>query len=109
MSDLRIEDWAFTTTSEFVAPECSTVRIHGLAYGHPKLPDGSKVGVGPVAVSLERFVSFSGKLWKLGEPAEGMTPELLLKRWGEVSVGRMANGYPILNLETERALGINAC
>lgn len=105
---LRIEDWAFITTSEFVAPECSTIYMVGVAFGHPDRPDGVKVQTAPVAVSLERFVSFSGKEWKLGEPAEGMTPELLLKRFGEVSVGRMLSGYPIVNHKTEKAMGVEA-
>jgi hypothetical protein len=98
---MKLEDWAFITTSEFVAPECSAIYMVGYVHGHPNLPNGTNIKTGPVAVSHKGFVSFSGKYWELGEPAEGMTPELLMKRWGEVSVGRMLGGNPILSQKTE--------
>lgn len=91
-----MHNWSFTTTSPFCPPEHSQIRIHGEVEDHPK-SDGFRVKLssGVFLASDKEFVSRSGRVWQLGEPAKGTTVEEFLKEFGRIAVGRFASGNPM--------------
>jgi len=108
MTETIMKDWEFKTTSEFVAPECSSIWLYGKCYGHPKLPDGTKVATCVVALHVKRrmVVSASGRIWKLLSPKKGTQMARFAKAFGAISFGRMASLNPLLSEKARNAIGL---
>jgi len=67
---VRLENWSLVTrvSNPYQAPELGVPCLHGLVYGHPKLPDGYEMSSSRVVKTEgEDIITESGTHYELGQ------------------------------------------
>ena len=86
----------------YVAPECATVKLSGIVWGHKKNPDGERVLTSEV-VRVWRdpmkpatvAITYSGSEYELKTPMSGVTLDEVLGVFSKVARARALSGHPL--------------